>query len=103
MGLDPSRQLTEKDIHNYRLPQNVGEKWKDLARALNNREAEIKRIQKEQGSSINECCIEVIVCWMRREGRNATVEKIADALVKAELKNVADELMSMDTNQVRPL
>ena len=103
MGLDPSHQLTEKDIHDYQLPEKIGGKWRDLARALDYSQANINRIQKDEGGATKECCIEVLVCWMGREGRNATVEKLADALVKAELKNVADELMCMDTTQVRLL
>ena len=103
MGLDPSHQLTEKDIHDYQLPEKIGGKWRDLARALDYSQANINRIQKDQGGSTKECCIEVLVCWRGREGRNATVEKLAGALVKAELKNVADELMCMDTTQVRLL
>ncbi|XP_020632372.1 ankyrin-1-like [Orbicella faveolata] len=99
MGLDPSHQLTEKDIHDYQLPEKIGGKWRDLARALDYSQANINRIQKDQGGSTKECCIEVLVCWRGREGRNATVEKLAGALVKAELKNVADELMCMDTTQ----
>ena len=103
MGLDPSHQMIERDIHDYKLPEKIGDKWRDLARALDYGQAKINRIQKDQGGSIKECCIEVLVCWMGREGRNATVEKLAGALEKAELKNVADELMCMDTTQVRLL
>ena len=36
-------------------------------------------------------------------GRYSTVGKLAEALVKAQLKNIADELMCKDTNQVRLL
>ena len=103
MGLDPSHQMTDRDIHDYQLPEKIGCKWKALARRLDKSphcEATIDRIQKDHGSTI-ECCIEVLVCWMRREGRSGTVKKLAGALVKAELKNVADELMCMDTTQVR--
>ena len=104
MGLDPSHQMTDRDIHDYRLPEKIGCKWKALARHLDKSphcEANIDRIQKDQGGFTIECCIEVLVGWMRREGRNATVEKLAEALVKAELRNVADELMCVDTTQVR--
>ena len=104
MGLDPSRQVKERDIHDYQLPEKIGGKWKDLARALDSSDycqANINRMQKDQGGSTKECCIEVLVCWMSREGRNATVGKLAEALVKAELKNIADELMCMDKIQVR--
>ena len=104
MGLDLSHQVTERDIFDYQLPEKIGGKWKDLARALDSSDycqANIDRIQKDQGGSTTECCIEVLMCWRGREGRNATVERLAEALVKAELKNIADELMCMDTNEVR--
>ena len=106
MGLDPSHQVKERDINDYQLPEKIGDKWKDLARALDSSDhcqANINRIQKDQGGSTKECCIEVLMCWRGREGRNATVEKLAEALVKALLKNIADELMCKDTNQVRLL
>ena len=101
MGLDPSHQVTERDIHEYQLPEKIGDKWRDLARALKYSLASINRIQKDQCGSTKECCIEVLVRWKCQEGRDATVEKLAEALVKAQLKNIADELMCMDTNQVR--
>lgn len=106
MGLDPSRQVKERDIHDYQLPEKIGGKWKDLARALDSSDhcqANINRIQKDQGGSTKECCIEALTCWRGREGRNATVGKLAEALVKAELKNIADELMCMDMTPVRLL
>ena len=93
--------MTESDIHNYQLSEKIGGKWKDLSRALEYRQAEIDSIQKDQGGCTRECCIAVLVRWMGREGRNATVRILAAALIKAELKNVADELMCMDTTQVR--
>ena len=103
MGLDPSHQVTERDIHDYQLPEKIGRKWRDLARALKYSEAIINRIQEDQGGSTKECCIEVLVGWRDQEGRDATVEKLAEALVKARLKNIADELMCIDATQVRLL
>lgn len=101
MGLDPSHQLAEGDIHNYELPRKIGSKWKDLAQALGYEEADIDSIQADQSGCTKECCIAVLVRWMGREGKNATVQKLAAALIKTELKNVADKLMCMDTTQVR--
>ena len=37
---------------------------------------------------------------MGREGRDATVGILAEALIKIELKSSADKLMCVDTNQV---
>ena len=99
MGLDPSHQLTESDIHDNKLPGKIGSKWRDLARALGYEEADIDSIQTDQSGCTKECCIAVLVRWMGREGMN--VQKLAAALIKAELKNVADKLMCMDTIQVR--
>ena len=101
MGLDPSHQLAQSDIHYYNLPGNIGSKWRDLARALGYEEADIDSIQTDKSGCTKECCIAVLVRWMGREGKNATVQKLAAALIKAELKNVADKLMCMDTTQVR--
>ena len=103
MGPDPSHQLTERDIHDYQLPAKIGDKWKELVRAWHFKHADIKRIEKDQGGYTMECCVEVLMCWMGREGRNANVQKLAEALEKAKLKNVADELMCNDTTQVRLL
>jgi len=88
--------MIEKDIHDYKLPRKIGEKWRDLARALDYTQADIESIYKEQGGSSWESCIVVLVRWMGREGRKAIVEKLAEALARAELRNVADELMCMD-------
>lgn len=96
MSLDPSHQLTERDVHESQLPEDIGDKWRDLARVLDYNEAAIDAIQKEQGSSTKECCIAVLVRgWMRREGVDATVGKLAEALIKIELKSVAEKLIGM--------
>ena len=98
--------MKERDIHDYQLPDKIGGKWKDLARALDSSDycqANINRIQKEQGGSTKECCIEVLMRWRGRKGQNATVEKLAEALKRAQLRNIADELMFMDTTPVRLL
>ena len=94
MGLDPSHQLTEQDIHASQLPDNIGVKWKDLARYLGFSESTIDTIEKEKGRFTKECCIElVIVRWMREKGIEATAGKLAEALKRIGLKNLADGLM----------
>lgn len=96
-----NHQLMERDIHENQLAENIGRNWKDLARALGFREAVIEAIEMEKGGNVKECCIAVIVRWIRREGRNATVENFADALINIKLKSLADILMCNDTTQVR--
>ena len=100
MGLGPSHEMTEEDIRLYKLAEKIGNKWKDLARALKFSEADIDSIQNDVSGSTKECCIRVLVRWMRREGRDATVKKLGTALNEVELKIVTDKLMPMATTQV---
>ena len=93
MGLDRSYHITERDIHDYQLPDSIGDKWKDLARALDYFQPTVSAIEKEKGSSPKECCIELLVRWMSREGRDATAGRLADALRRIELKHLAENLI----------
>ena len=92
--LDPNVGMTESIIHEHQLPKLIGpEKWRDLARMLDFSENDIDMIQAEKTNCPKECCIAVIVKWIHRRGQDATVGKLADALTKIELKNVADILL----------
>ena len=101
IGLNPSHQLTEDILHQYQLPEQIGDRWRDLARAFGYSEAIIDATEKDKGSFTKECCIAILVRWMGREGRDATVGKLAEALIKIELKNLAETLMCANSSQVR--
>ncbi|XP_022782944.1 uncharacterized protein LOC111323778 [Stylophora pistillata] len=93
-SLDPTLLITEKLIHEKQLPELIGPvKWKDLARVLGFSETNIDEIQIEKECCPKECCIAVLVRWIRRKGREAIVAELAEALIKIELKNVADILL----------
>ena len=77
------------------LSEEIGNKWRGLARQLKFTEAVIDAIESEKGPSTNECCIAVIVRWTKQKGDDATVEKFAEALTKIGLKSVAEKLSSM--------
>ena len=98
MGLDPSHKLTESDIHESHLPEQIGLKWKDLARELGFVQSTIDMIENEKLLKTKECCIELLVQWMRQNGSEATVGKLKESLEKVELKNVADNLISGKQN-----
>ena len=65
-------------------------KWTKLARVLGHKNAIIEAIEKEKGSSTKECCIDLLVRWIGREGSEATAGRLAEALEKIERKNLAD-------------
>ncbi|XP_068721804.1 THO complex subunit 1-like [Montipora capricornis] len=92
--------LYEGVIYEKRLADDIGPQWKDLARALGFYQASIEAIQQEKGNS-KEYCIEILVRWLRQNGKGATVGKLAEALTKIGLKNLADRfpIKASDTNR----
>ncbi|XP_068725408.1 uncharacterized protein PF3D7_1120000-like [Montipora capricornis] len=94
--------LSENDVYEKRLADDIGQQWKDLGRALGFHQASIDNIEQEKGNNSKECCIEVLVRWLRRDGKEgATVGKLVEALTKIELKNLADRfpIKPSDTNR----
>ena len=92
-GLAPNHVLNERDIHDSGITRNIGLKWKGLARALGFNEATIEEVEKEKGLSCNECCIQLLVRWLQLKGEEATAGKLAEALTRIEMKNLADNLI----------
>ncbi|XP_068690881.1 uncharacterized protein PF3D7_1120000-like isoform X8 [Montipora foliosa] len=97
---NPNDPLTEGVIYEKRLADDIGQQWRDLARALGFHHSIIEDIQQEKGNS-KECCIEVLVRWLRQNGKGATAGKLVEALTKIGLKNLADRfpIKSSDTNR----
>ena len=87
--------MTEENINKRLLSEEIGNKWRDLARQLKFTEAVIDVIESDKGASTNECCIAVIVRWTNQKGEDATVGKFAEALNKIGLRNVAEKLPCM--------
>ncbi|CAH3133679.1 unnamed protein product [Porites lobata] len=93
-SLDPSHQLTESDINESQLPEQIGLKWKDLARELGFRQSTINMIEEEKRHITKECCVEFLVQWIHNKGTEATVGKLKEALERIKLKDVAENLIS---------
>ena len=49
---------------------------------------------EEKRRITKECCIELLVEWMQKMGREATVGKLQDALERMRNKNVVENLIS---------
>ena len=94
MDLQPLDRLTEADIHSLYLPDDIGTRWRDLARQLGFKEELINSIKDEKDSN-KERCIAVLVKWMEREGQQGTCEKLATALERIGLQNLAERLIGM--------
>ncbi|XP_074617414.1 uncharacterized protein LOC141876609 [Acropora palmata] len=101
LGWDRNYTLTEADLHEKELSDDIGLKWRDLARKLGFKEAFIDGTEKQKHNCTKECCIEVLIRWLQREGKGATAEKLFEALDKIGLKNLAERfpLKRSDPNQ----
>jgi len=98
--LDRNHHMTECDIHDKQLPHSIGLKWKDLVWALGYSQTVINTIEKENSISTKECRIELLVRWLRQEGRDAATGKLAEALTRTNPKNLVDNLIeSNDSTQ----
>jgi len=87
-------RLTEYEIHGRRLPDDIGTRWKGLARELGFKEAFITATESEKDCN-KECCIALLVKWMEQEGeQGATREKLATALANIGLQTLADRLIA---------
>ncbi|XP_068721272.1 uncharacterized protein [Montipora capricornis] len=97
---NPDDPVSEGVVYEKRLADDIGQEWKDLARALGFQHSSIEDIQQEKGNS-KECCIEILVRWLRQNGKRATVGKLVDALTKKGLKNLAERfaIKPSDTNR----
>ena len=91
--LDPSHQLTESDIYERQLPEQIGLKWKDLARKLGFLQSSINMIEEKRHIT-KECCIELLVQWIQKMGSKATAGKLQNALARMKKKNVVENLIS---------
>jgi len=92
--------LTESDIHRHHLPDDIGTRWKDLARELEFKETCITNIESDKVSN-KECCIALLVKWMEREGEEgATCETLATALANIGLQNLADRLIGPSKRRI---
>lgn len=81
-------------IHRIHSSEALRQEYQhDRPETLHERELYLQTQSARKNSVPRECCTAVLVRWIRREGQRATVGKLAEALVKIELKNVADILM----------
>lgn len=95
MSLDPSHPLIENDIHKRKLHEDIGGRWRELARNLDFKMAEVDAIQNENNAE-SERCYRLLVRWLEKTGQEgATAGKLADALTNSGLKNLAERLIGM--------
>ncbi|XP_078695262.1 uncharacterized protein LOC144924178 [Branchiostoma floridae x Branchiostoma belcheri] len=77
----------------YTIAEDTGpDKWKDLARKLGLKPAQIDGIETRHPREVKECCMDVLETWRLREGGAATVQALQQALREADLTALADDI-----------
>lgn len=100
-SLDPRHPLTQSDVNERELPKEIGKLWMEVARRLSFQQTEIDAIKMENPSD-KERCIDLLVRWMNKEGREgATAGRLADALTKTGLKTLAEKLLGPSNGRRR--
>eukprot|EP00118_Oscarella_pearsei_P016643 m.160871 g.160871 ORF g.160871 m.160871 type:complete len:476 (+) comp38790_c0_seq1:78-1505(+) len=69
-------------------------KWKFVARSLRIPEDKIETIEADHSNDSREKAYQMLIFWQQREGQNATVQVLIDALVSEELRGVADAVFN---------
>ncbi|KAI8489594.1 positive regulation of extrinsic apoptotic signaling pathway via death domain receptors protein [Branchiostoma belcheri] len=75
----------------YDIKEGVSTKWGDLAFHLGFKWADINNIAGRNRDD-KTSCMDMLCEWQSREGNDATIDVLKEALLKAELRNVVDEL-----------
>ncbi|KAI8489426.1 hypothetical protein Bbelb_328690 [Branchiostoma belcheri] len=90
------------DVNGYfdKVIKGVSHKWDDLARNLGFNENEIKGIRTDQPDQDHRCR-EVLTSWRNREGREATLQVLKQALIDIGEKRTAESLEGQKTRKKR--
>ena len=67
------------------LSRHIGNDYRKLARALGIVKTDIDSLELENPRDLKEQIAQFFIFWQRKEGRNATIEELKQALRKAEL------------------
>lgn len=66
-------------------------RWKNIVRHLGVKDAQIDRISMENKDDPTEAFYRTMLHWYNTEGKNATSEKLIDALEETQLKKVVQD------------
>eukprot|EP00731_Ephydatia_muelleri_P024083 Em0016g354a len=74
------------------LSRHIGKDYKKLARALGIGKTDIDSLEIANPGDLKEQIAQFFILWQRKEGRNATIEKLKQALREAELLEALENM-----------
>lgn len=66
-------------------------RWKNVVRRLGVEDAQIDRLSMENKQDPTEAFYQTMLHWYNKEGKNATSEKLINALEETQLKKVVED------------
>lgn len=81
------------------ISEEVGNCWYNVGLSLGISAAKLENIDVEKKAN-REKALAMLIKWKWKEGRNATVGKLADVLEKVERKDIAEKLLGELKNKV---
>ena len=72
------------------LSRHIGKDYKKLARALDLNKTEIDSLDIACPGDLKEQINQFFILWQRKEGRDATIERLKQGLIKEELWEVLE-------------
>ncbi|KAI8513104.1 hypothetical protein Bbelb_097430 [Branchiostoma belcheri] len=100
--LPEKKKPAEADVQEYfdKVIDDVSHKWDDLARKLGFNENKIKGIRTDQPDQDHRCR-EVLHRWRNREGREATLQVLKQALIDIDERATAESLEDLFQKSVK--
>lgn len=74
------------------VERKIGKAWKSLARALDFGPTDIDAITYANPHDLKECIYSFFNQWKEKQGSKASVSRLINGLLKAELTVIADEV-----------
>ena len=82
------------------LSRHIGKDYKKLARALGIGKTDIDSLEIANPGDLKEQIAQFFILWQRKEGRNATIERLKQALREAELLEALDNMEKFNKGTV---
>ncbi|XP_078697458.1 uncharacterized protein LOC144925355 [Branchiostoma floridae x Branchiostoma belcheri] len=90
------RGIEDVRRHFFFIKEKVSVHWRDVAHLLDFTRSDIDNIQYKQANrDAKDCCMDMLEQWRKRRGNAATLQVLLQALTKAGLQDIVDELNTM--------
>lgn len=96
-GTDSSQCVSKEYL--LELKRKVGKEWKDVGRCLGMSDAELDHIEEDNSKNVEEAIYQMLLCWKKKNGANATYAYLKDALVRSKVQMFPEDSLSRSSDK----